>query len=60
MEIGLGIYKEEGRGVCIHKRVVEWWRRRRFECVGEMEVGRGKRALNRRFRRQGMVNGELE
>jgi len=28
------------------------------EYVGEMEVGGGKRALSRRFRRQGMVNSE--
>jgi len=39
----------------MYKRGVEW-RRRRCECVGEMELGRGKRALSRWFRRQEMVN----
>jgi len=45
--------------MCIYKRVVEWWRWRRCEYVGEMELGRGRRALSRWFRRQGMVNSEL-
>jgi len=34
-------------------RVVGW-----CEYVGEMEVGCGKRALSRQFRRQGTVNSE--
>jgi len=48
------------RGMCIYKRVVEWWRWRKCEYVGEMELGRGRRALSRWFRRQGMVNSELD
>jgi len=45
--------------MCIYTRAEEWWRRR-CEDVGEMELGRGERALSRWFRRQGMVNSELE